>query len=191
MTPRSAVRHLILFVLAAAPLAQASSQTEQRPTWREPVITFAGTPTDTQRDTIEWAVERYRSAGIRLPDLTISFPQLCSGKAALYHVGQQAIGFCHVAKRTVLHEFAHAWDDTFHTVDRDGFLRLRGLHVWWGGTEQKSAEQGAEQLAQIIAWGLLGANPDSVPQFAGNSVEELTAAFHFLTGFDPDPAWAN
>ena len=45
----------------------------------------------------------------------------------------------------------------------------------------RSAEQGAEQLAQIIMWGLMGFDPNDLPQFPNNSVSELTAEFAILT----------
>jgi hypothetical protein len=99
----------------------------------------------------------------------------------LYHVGKQAIGFCRINKGRALHEFAHAWDDTSGAVDRDAFMARRGLSVWWGGTEMRSREQGAEQLAQIIMWGLMGFDPSDVPQIPNNAVSELTAEFVMLT----------
>ena len=37
-------------------------------------------------------------------------------------------------------------------------------------------------LADIIAWGLMGSNPNNVPQIPHNSLAELTEAFNFLTG---------
>ncbi len=61
------------------------------------------------------------------------------------------------------------------------FLELRGLSVWWGGVEMPSAEQGAEQLADVIAWGLMGFEVRNVPQIQNNSVSELTEAFDMLT----------
>jgi hypothetical protein len=156
--------------------------------WRQPVITYLDAPTPQQRETIAWAIERYHEAGLQLPDLTISFPAICSGKGALYHVGQRSIDFCRVNKRRALHELAHAWDDTSGAVDRDAFLRLRGLSVWWGGTDRPSSEQGAEQLAQIVAWGLQGANPSDVPQLPNNDVATLVAAYVSVVGTPPLPA---
>ena len=148
----------------------------------EPRITFLDQPTAQQREIITWAADRYRAAGLQLPDLTISFPALCSGKKALYHVGRRSIDFCRMNRRTVLHEFAHAWDDTSGAVDRAAFLELRRLTVWWGGTDMPSGEQGAEQLAQIVAWGLMDVDTRGVPAFPDNSVGELTKAFVMITG---------
>ena len=113
--------------------------------------------------------------------MKISFPALCDRQGARYHVGQSAIDFSRINKRGALHEFAHAWDDTSGAVDREAFLELRGFTVWWGGTDMRSSEQGAEHLAEIIAWGLMGSNPNDVPQFPKNSLAELTEAFNMLT----------
>jgi hypothetical protein len=180
----------------SAPTERTLPQTERasRPATRRPYITFVGRPTPKASDTIAWAIDRYRSAGLQLPDLTVSFPTFCAGKAALYHVGRRSIDFCFISRRTVLHEFAHAWDDTSGAVDREGFLALRGLRVWRGDTNMPDAEQGSEQLAQIVAWGLMDAETRGVPQLPANSVSELTRAFTMLTGGvkprQPTPALA-
>lgn len=171
---------LVLLSTVTATAAARHVPASRQP-WREPRITFVDQPTQTAQETITWAVDRYRDAGLQLPDLKISFPQYCSGKAALYHVGHKAIDFCYINKHTMLHEFAHAWDDTSGAVDRKAFLKLRGLHVWWGGIEMPSGEQGAEQLAQIIDWGLSGEEPRLIPQIPKNSMSELKRAFDMLT----------
>jgi hypothetical protein len=164
-------------VPAAAERGQSSPRA-----WHEPRITFVDEPSPKARQIVGWAVARYREAGLQLPDLKISFPAFCDRKGALYHVGEGAIDFCRINKLRALHEFAHAWDDTSGAVDREGFLKLRGLTVWWGGTKMKSDEQGAEHLAEIIAWVLMGADPRDVPQLPNNSLAELTEAFDVLTG---------
>jgi hypothetical protein len=45
-----------------------------------------------------------------------------------------------------------------------------------------SSEQGAEQLANIVAWGLMGCETRTIPQIPNNSASELTKAFGMLTG---------
>jgi uncharacterized membrane protein len=134
------------------------------------------------KEIIAWAMSRYRAAGLQLPDLTVSFPSFCEGRSALYHVGERSIEFCQITRLNALHEFAHAWDDTSGAVDREAFLKLRGLKVWFGGLDLPSREQGCEQLANIIAWGLMDADARGVPDFTANSVSELTKAFIMLTG---------
>lgn len=184
------LRTSILVVASSIALPAAGHSATAAPApWREPRITFVDPPTPKARETITWALDQYRRAGLQLPDLEVSFPTFCGGKAALYHVGQGAIDFCFINKHTMLHELAHAWDDTSGAVDRQAFLELRGLHVWWGGTDMPSGQQGAEQLAQIIDWGLSGEQARLVPQFPRNSVAELKTAFDMLTrrGVDSRP----
>lgn len=150
-----------------------------------PTITYADVPTPEARAIVEWAIGRFTDAGLQLPDLVISFPAYCRGKGALYHVGQGAIDFCQLNRRVALHELAHAWDDTSGEVDREEFMQLRGVQLWFGGIETPSAEQGSEHLAVIIAWGLMDAGARSAHGLPHNSDAELSAAFETLTGSQP------
>jgi len=146
-----------------------------------PHLTYVDQPTPSQLETITWAVERFVAAGLQLPDLDLRFPVFCHGKGGIYHVGASSIDFCRVNRKNVLHEFAHAWDDTSGAVDREGFLELRGLTVWFGGLDVPAAEQGSEHLAIIIAWGLMDPGTGSAHGLPHNSNAELARAFDFLT----------
>jgi len=150
-----------------------------------PELNFVDQPTPVERETISWAIDRFVDAGLQLPDLDIRFPVFCDGKGAVYHVGQSAIDFCRVSRKNVLHEFAHAWDDTSGAVDRAGFSKLRGVTTWFGGLDVPEREQGSEHLAIIIAWGLLGPNARSAHGLPNNSDAELTEAFEFLAHSSP------
>jgi hypothetical protein len=150
-----------------------------------PAMTFIDQPTPRDLDTVMWAVERFVAAGLQLPDLTISFPVYCEGKGALYKVGESSLELCRVNRKNVLHELAHAWDDTSGAVDRAGFMKLRDVDVWFGGLDTPSPEQGCEHLAIIVAWGLMEPGTGSAHGLPHNSDEELTVAFRFLTGHRP------
>jgi hypothetical protein len=150
-----------------------------------PKLTFIDDPTPPQRETIAWAVGRFVAAGLQLPDLDVRFPVFCNGKGALYHVGDSSIDLCRVNKKNVLHELAHAWDDTSGAVDREGFLAMRGLTVWFGGLDVPFEDQGSEHLAIIIAWGLMDRGSGSAHGLPNNSDAELTEAFEFLTQSSP------
>lgn len=186
MMNRTALFGMGTLLLISTMVASSAAQNwagPQRP-WREPHITFVNPPTPKAHEILVWAVDRFRQTGLQLPDLEIAFPVQCAGKGARYHVGKNLIEFCRVNKNRALHEFAHAWADTSGMVDREAFLEMRGLSVWRGGPDVPAAEQGTEQLAQIIAWGLLGFQERDLPQFPFNSVSELTAAFLMLTHDD-------
>ena len=146
-----------------------------------PHLTYIDEPTAAQRETISWAVGRFVAAGMQLPDLDVRFPVFCDGKGAVYHVGESSIDFCRVYRKNVLHEFAHAWDDTSGAVDRAGFMKLRGVSVWFGGLDVPFADQGSEHLAIIIAWGLMDPGTGSAHGLPNNSDADLTKAFEFLT----------
>jgi hypothetical protein len=190
--PASLATLFTLLIGIVAPAAAQSGPSSPLPTV-QPRLTFVDPPTPKAAEIIAWAVDRFRDAGLQLPDLEISFPTSCEGKKALYHVGRSSIDFCYVInKTTVLHEFAHAWDDTSGAVDRNAFLKMRGLSVWWGGPRMPSDEQGAEHVAEIIARGLMNVDTRSVPQLPANSLSELTEAFVMLTrGVQPWPTRPN
>jgi hypothetical protein len=166
----------------AEPRTVGQSQTPTRSRFgHTPNLTYVDEPTVVQRETISWAVGRFAAAGLQLPDLDIRFPVFCDGKGAIYHVGRAAIDFCRVNRKNVLHELAHAWDDTSGAVDRDGFMTLRGVSVWFGGLDVPASEQGSEHLAIIIAWGLMDPGTGSAHGLPNNSDAELAEAFEFLT----------
>ena len=171
----------------------------------EPVaatITYLDEPSDTDREIVDWAVERYLEARLQLPDLQISFPVACGGKAGRYYVGQGVVELCNPTKVLVLHEFAHAWDDG-SPVDRDEFLERRGLDHWYEQPGRNSGDSGGEQLAHIIAWGVMDVditarNPDRagqpideqpryLPGVDNSSSEVLHDLFFELTGSIPLP----
>ena len=150
-----------------------------------PRLTFIDQPSPVQRETISWAVGRFVAVGLQLPDLDIRFPVSCNGKGAVYHVGQSSIDFCRVNRKNVLHELAHAWDDSSGAIDREEFMKLRGVTLWFGGLDVPAIDQGSEHLAIIIAWGLMDPDARSAHGLPNNSDRELTDAFELLTQSSP------
>ncbi|MCP3938538.1 MAG: hypothetical protein GY708_24590 [Actinomycetia bacterium] len=164
-------------------------------------ITYLGESTPEQRNTVEWAVARYQEAGLNLPDLEVSFPAMCRGKAGLYFIGEAHIDLCNVSRRVALHELAHAWDDAGGTPDREAFMERRGLGHWTSRSDRRSVESGGEQLARIITWGLMDVDttngyaaypgqprdgqPRRLPGLPSSTIDELREAFTALTGIDP------
>ena len=177
-TPRPQPAYVIGWVTAAQGLdASGSPRTHAH----APELTFVDQPTPVQRETISWAVGRFVAAGLQLPNLDIRFPVFCNGKGALYHVGQSSIDFCRLNRKNVLHELAHAWDDTSGAVDRERFMKLRGVTVWFGGLDVPAGEQGSEHLAIIVAWGLMDPGTGSTHGLPNSSDTELSEAFELLT----------
>jgi hypothetical protein len=167
-----------------------------------PVITFADAPTAEQREMADWAVERYLSVGLQLPDVEISYPVTCDGKAGRYLVGKGKVELCRPTRKLVLHELAHAWDDAGDTVDREAFMELRGVDHWYENADcEYTHVSGGEQLALAMTWGLMDIDitapaseyagqpiderPRYLPGMEDSAPETLTELFVLLTGSDP------
>ena len=149
---------------------------------------------------VEWAAERFGAAGLALPDVRVEFKAAGCRSRGQYHRTTQTILVCDGREMTLLHELAHAWDD-LATFDREAFLELRGLAHWFGPPGTPAAEEGAEHVAEIVAWGLM--DEDSAvpgpayesqpvaeyrPRLASlpeSTVEELRDAYVSLTGCAP------
>lgn len=160
----------IVLALAAVLLVPTSDiGRSPEPTRRPPMITFVGDVAPHDREIVEWAVNRFAEAGLQLPDLTVSFPVTCNGRAGQYFVGQSLVELCTVSKKLALHEFAHAWDDNV-SLDRDAFMERRGIDHWY---ESDGPESGGEQLAKVIAWGLLETDTTwPASEYAGQPFDE-------------------
>ena len=139
-----------------------------------------------------WALARFDEEDLVLPPLVISFHddrQVCGGNLGLYRSGAPAqVDICGfnwdrfvvTAKKTLLHELAHAWTQQTLTEEaREEFLALRGLDTW-GDDEFPWEEQGSEQAAEIIAWALIDQDLQLAITDAGPPA--LTRAYEHLTG---------
>lgn len=148
---------------------------------------------DRNLELTEWAADRFRLAGLGLPDLDIHIhgDRLgCFGYDG-YHrsssVGHR-IDLCalgrHGRELTLLHEAAHAWaGDNLSATQRRDFLALRGLSTWHD-PDTEWEQRGTEHAASIIAWGLADEcrAPGRIPN---HDAAALGAGFEFLTGTDP------
>lgn len=119
-------------------------------------------------DAVFWAQDRYREAGLSLPDMRVSFHDNstpCEGAQGGHRIkdGVSQVLICISElgpsrelklKRTLLHEFAHAWDTHFLTEDaREEFMNLRSLESW--SFDVSYEERGREAAAEAITWGLM------------------------------------
>lgn len=148
-------------------------------------------PNPERRELIEWAVNRYRSAGLDVPAVDVHFhtdPAGCRGY--LGYTRGERIDYCvRLAmepgpQRIVLHELAHAWAETHLTDEaRSAFIEMRGAPTWNDlGFAWK--DRGTEQAAEIIAWGL--GDGTMSPMVHGDlDPSSLAGAFRMLTGAEP------
>lgn len=166
------------------------------------LITFGRSPTATvrpihdaspaQAKLVGWALGRFERAGLDLPGFDIHFHsdiRDCRGHVGLYWSDRQRLDVCTyhfdlMAKLTMLHEMAHAWDDlelTDHARER--FMQLRGVETWSSWNEPWEL-RGTEHAAEVITWGLMDERIHSV-HIPDNDPGQLLEAFRLLTGRAP------
>ena len=149
------------------------------------------TPGTDREALLEWAVKRYRAAGLLLPAVRVAFHTDSDGCRG--NVGYQVNGLIDLCvrlamesgpERIVLHELAHAWCDE-HLTDaaRVRFMQSRRITSWNGSTADWR-QRGYEQAAEIIAWGLGDGTLHPLIDGA-NDPDALAAGFRILTSVDP------
>ena len=144
----------------------------------------------------EWATDLFDEAGFDLPPLRYVFHgdtrEPCAGRPGLHHriKGVNVIEIC-TSKMTpatqvlILHETAHAWIDHTITDERKAaFQQLRGWTYWRNYGAAAWHDNGTEQAAEIIVWGLID-RPMAMIRINQNSCTELEAGYRALTGRAP------
>jgi len=163
------------------------------------VITVAQGASAEQLGHVDWALDRFERAGIQLPSLEIHFYdnyEACKMRQGLMRISNQSITVlqcereAHDIRRSLLHELVHVWDlGTDHlTGDRRArFIALRGVEAW-NGPDDEWPQQGVEQDAEVVAWGLME-RPAPIPSRVGSTGPQddssLAEAFNTLTGVAP------
>ena len=147
-------------------------------------------------DMVNWAVDLFDEAGLGLPPMRFVYhgdePTSCSGwRGAHRHVdGRSTIDICtsdagNVTAALVLHEIAHAW--AAHDLSderRAEFQSLRGWTYWSNHQEADWHENGSEQAAEMILWGLID-RPIGIITINDHSCDDLDAGYRALTGQSP------
>lgn len=153
---------------------------------------------DVDEDAVSWAQDRYREAGLSLPDMRVSFhadTEPCEGARGghLVEDGVSRVFVCITEqgstrdlqiKRVLLHEFAHAWDHHSLTDQiRSHFMAFKGFPGW--SFEVPYDERASEDAAEIITWGLMD-RPLLFNSLDGVwSWEERLGGYRILTGSAP------
>jgi hypothetical protein len=166
------------------------------PTFGDIIIEETVDPAD--EALVDWAMDRYREAGLSLPTILLSFHadnSPCDGARGGHRIEDEVsrVYICVTelgttrelkVKRTLLHEFAHAWDDYYLTDDiRDAFMELHGLDGWRFDVPYE--ERGSEYAAEVITWGLLD-RPFMFGEFSQpTSWETQYGGYLTLTGAEP------
>ena len=174
---------------------QNDSADQVAPVVETPAVVFTDTPAEVQ-DMAEWAIALFDQAGMTLPAIEFNFHgddmSGCSGHEGLHRPNGAAsvIELCTSAvsfptQATILHEFAHAWVE--HNADETtlgAFQELRGYEHWLDYSEAAWHENGTEQAAEIMVWGLVD-RPMSMIRIPQNSCDDLLAGYVTLTGEQP------
>jgi len=151
---------------------------------------------DELADMASSAIALFDEAGLRLPPLEFVYHgddrTACSGWAGVHrHVdGRSSVHICTsepgpVTEALVLHETAHAW--AAHDLPEDrkrDFRSLRGWTVWSDHGTVDWHENGSEQAAEIMVWGLMD-RPIGIVTIHDSSCADLEAGFRALTGQGP------
>lgn len=88
-------------------------------------------------------------------------------------------------QRMVLHELSHAWVEQFVDEERrEEFRDLRGWTYWRNHEEAPWHENGSEQAAEILLWGLID-RPTRIIHIHDRSCEALERGYRVLTGKAP------
>ena len=149
----------------------------------------------TQREVVTHAVGLFEEAGLPLPALIVhgsEEPTACGGHDGLHQPHEQLseIFLCSSKsdqwfRRVVLHELAHAWSTIGLTVERrHAFQVLRGWDHWSDYDLAEWRDNGTEQAAEIIAWGVSDEAAPTV-QIDHDSCGELRTGHLTLTGAEP------
>ncbi len=148
-------------------------------------------PNPQREEMLDWAIKRYRAAGLQMPAIDVYFHREsggCGGYLGFTKNGR--VDLCirlameGQPQRIVLHELAHAWAEVeLDEETRNAFLELRTLGGW-NVTADEHKDRGTEQAAEIIAWGLGEGSP--TPIISGDiAPAALADGFRLLTGVEP------
>ena len=155
--------------------------------------------TDDEQALVHWAIDRFARAGLELPEMAVRFDpsrELCGGAEGLYQQtaeGERIVTICIrdsdsfaaqlERRRTLLHEFGHAWDYANLTSDdRQELARILGADDW-NDPLVAWADRGVERFAETFVFALL----DQPARQLKVSLEcsALIDAFRTATGAEP------
>jgi hypothetical protein len=146
-----------------------------------------------QVELVTHAVRLFAESGLTLPPLVVEGHDDtagCDGHDGLHrpHSGWSEIDLCvadpdsRAVMHTVLHEIAHAWAAGALTdARRTAFQELRDVEVWRDYEKAAWADNGTEQAAEIIAWGV-NDQPAATVRIDQVSCDELHDGYVVLTG---------
>ena len=148
--------------------------------------------TDGQARSVRRVVDLFAVAALPLPALVVRHSDdvaVCGEHLGVHrrHETWSEVVVCTSGprfERIVVHELAHAWA-AFELTDanKTAFQELRGWDVWRDYDNVAWADNGTEQAAEVIAWGV----HDVVAAIGidHRGCADLAAGYRALTGADP------
>ncbi|MEM9608488.1 MAG: hypothetical protein AAGA99_13780 [Actinomycetota bacterium] len=144
---------------------------------------------------VGWALGLFDEAGLELPPLVIAQhrgTEACSGHPAVHRFDGRvsSIHLCDpepggYIEYLLLHEVAHAWAARSLTPEAESaFQALRGYPVWRDHTNFAWHQNGTEQAAEIMVWGLID-RPFVPARIDDNGCTALVDGYRTLTGRTP------
>ena len=155
--------------------------------------------TDAQQALVDWATDRFAQAGLELPEMVVRFDptrELCKSAEGRYQHSPDSDKVVTICtrdsdsfaaeldkRRTLLHEFGHAWDYANLTAeDREELALILGAEAW-NDSDHEWADRGVERFAETFVFALL----DQPARHVKVSLEctAMVDAFRTATGAEP------
>jgi hypothetical protein len=186
---------LLAIVLAVTVLLTTTGPASDASPGQPAPVAFVGLPDDFQ-SMAKWAIERFDQAGLELPPLRFVYHEgdrtPCLGRDGLHHSVDDVniIEICATdpsfpIRVMILHETAHAWVHHSLTPERKAaFRELRGWEHWRNYGEAAWHENGTEQAAEIMVWGLID-RPIRIVRILQNDCDQLDTGYRTLTTSEP------
>ncbi len=186
--------HILLTICVSGSWPGLMFDDGHAPSSPRPAIELIGLSA-TQQSVVSHAVGLFAEAGLPLPALVVygsQDPSACDGHDGLHQPHEQGseIFLCSPTadewfRRVVLHELAHAWSTIGLPVERrHAFQLLRGWEHWSNHRHDEWRDNGTEQAAEIIAWGVSDQAAPTV-QIDHDTCSELRVGYVTLTGAEP------
>lgn len=184
------VRSAAVVAIAALGLVSASSGDAPPPS-----VAFTDMPVEVL-DMAMWALDKFDEAEMDLPPVEFRYHHgaldECRGHLGLHRAGadHSVIDVCAddlgwSTQVMLLHELGHAWSEHTATEEAlEAFKELRGYDHWLDYEQAMWHENGTEQAAEILVWGLVD-RPIAMSRIADNGCDDLAAGFVTLTGQRP------
>ncbi len=195
--------------LAAVPHIPAVVAAQDLPTvggsGHDMQIVVEGQVTEADAEAVRWARDRFLEADLPLPAMQVTFhedTEPCNGGHGGFKIedGVSRVLVCasghEIAreaqvKRTLLHEFAHAWDHLALTDEiRAEFMRFQGSDGWLSESGLPYHERAGEHAAETIMWGLMDKPILMGTLSEPSSWDELYHGYLLLTGSEPPHGYA-